>query len=140
VEFRKNFYKINATCPPCKTGIKLKLDSKHFYLMQLIAGQPLADIYRLVQIGNDDDGESELQFCSLKVCKELNYWEFYIYDELERRLFKAETDIVSTTCCCFAVISISLCISLQKSSVMTVDKMVFYNNGSLVFTDVDMGW
>lgn len=93
VEFRKGFLKLKQPLPMPKLHKHYKCDDTAVKLGQQIS----PSIYEIfVEPLNN---KSEQKIGSLKLCNQLNFWEFYIYDELERCLCKKTngTDIVSDT-------------------------------------------
>src|SRR5699024_7991147 len=70
--------------------------------------------------------------CSVKHCNNLNYWDFYIRDELTRRLSKHNyhCNIVSIMPYSESYVRSYLCLT-QSLSLMPMTDTVFYKNGYL---------
>lgn len=92
VEFRKKFFKRKLPLPEFKFQKSYKCDNNFIKLINQIA----SSIYQVKSL-QDIDSEEEPMLYSMKVHQSLNYWEFYIYDELERCMFNKMNsyDIVS---------------------------------------------
>lgn len=95
IELRKGYQKVDTKMDQFGFLTRFNMN-KHLYIITSeIFKSDLQEIYSFVKLASDDD--LDLDFQSLKIYHKLDYWEFYIYDELEKRLIynNSSPDVVS---------------------------------------------
>ena len=108
ISYRKGFYRTNESLPKIKPmETLLKLGPDYYKIYKLIATGAYAQIFTAqidATANEENDSYSINKYMSqnwfaLKVAKEANEWEFYICDELHKRLYRSKCvpDIVSQT-------------------------------------------
>lgn len=84
IELRKGYQKVDTNMDQFGFLTRFNMNKHLYVITSEIFKSDLQEIYSFVKVANDDD--LDLDFQSLKIYHKLDYWEFYIYDELEKRL------------------------------------------------------